>query len=96
MTSNNLKSIFEDCFDSSNLNHISPIPSPKPSPKPSLKHTSSPIQQLEPVMNSLNPTHIIQILENDMDLVDFEHPAGETTDDQNLLNKFLILNNLYL
>lgn len=52
---NNFNSIFEYYFDSSILNHISPTPSPKPSPK----HTSSPVQQLEHVMDSPNPTPII-------------------------------------
>lgn len=47
MTSNNLNSIFEDCFYSSNLNHISPIPLPKPS----LEHT------LKNVMNLVYSEH---------------------------------------
>lgn len=74
MTGNNLNSIFEDCFNYSILNHISPTPSPKPSCKPYLKHTSSPIQQSEPVMDPPNQTPNIQILENVMNLVDSKHP----------------------
>lgn len=92
MICNNLKFILEDCFDSSTLNHISPTPSLTPSPKPSPENTPSPVhnkvQLLEHVMDSLNLTPIIQILESVMSLVDYEHPTGETTDDQNQLTYF--------
>lgn len=81
MTSNNLNSAFEDCFDSSTLNHKSPKPSPNPSLKPYPKHNSSPIHQSKPMVESPNSTDIIQILEKPMNLDDSEHPASESTDD---------------
>lgn len=87
MTCNNHKSIFEDCFDST-LNHTSPTFSPKPSPKPSPEHTSSPVQQSKPVVESLNPKLVIHVLENAINLVKSEHPAGELTDDQKHLTYF--------
>lgn len=48
----NLNSILKDGFDYSTLNHISPTPSPNPSANPSPKHTSSPVQQSEPMVES--------------------------------------------
>lgn len=79
MKGNNMNSNFEDCFDSYTLNYISPTPSPNPSLKPSPKHTSSFVQQSKHMVESPNPTPIIQILEKVMNL---ERPAGESTDDQ--------------
>lgn len=85
MPSNNLDSIIDDCFESSTLNHISQTPSPKPSPKPYPEHTLSPdhnrVQLSKPVIDSPNLMPIIQILENTMNPIDIEHPAGEANDD---------------
>lgn len=80
MTGNNLNSIFV-FFYSSTLNQKSPTPSPNPSPKPSRKHTSSLVQQSELMVESPNPTLIIQILEKAMNLADSENLIGESTDD---------------
>lgn len=85
MTCNKLNSIYEDYFDSSTLNHISPTPSFKRS----LEHTISPIHNMvphsKPGMDSPNQTPIIQILKNSMKPIDYEHPTGETTNDQRKL-----------
>lgn len=85
MTCNNLNFIFQDYFDASTLKNISLTPLPKLS----LKHTPSTIhrivQQSEAVMDSPNPTPIIQILENAINPDDYEHPVGEATDDQRKL-----------
>lgn len=59
MTGNNLNYIFEDCFDSSTLNHISPTPSLKPYPKHTPLNVHNSVQQSKPVMDSPNPTLII-------------------------------------
>lgn len=75
MTGDNLNFIFEDCFDSSTLSHISPTPLPKPSPK----RNSSFVQQSEPMTDSPNLTPITPILENAINLVDSKHLTGETT-----------------
>lgn len=79
ITGRNIKSSFDDCFDYSTLNHKLPTPSPNPSNKPSPKHTSSLAHQSEPMMESPNPTPIIQILEKAMNVYDSEHPTGESS-----------------
>lgn len=85
ITRNILNYIFEDLFDSSTLNHISPTPSPKQS----LKHTPSPthniVQLSEHVMYSPIHTPVLQILDNSLNLVDSKHPTGETTGDRRQL-----------
>lgn len=43
------------------------------------------VQHSEPMIDSPNPIPIIQILENVMNLVDSEHPIGETNNDQRQL-----------
>lgn len=92
MKSNNLNFTLEDCFESSTLNHISPRPSQKSPPKPSIEHTPlhvhNRVQLSKLVMDFSNPTPIIHILENAMNLVDSEHPIGETIDDKKLLIYF--------
>lgn len=88
MIGNNLDYNLEGCFDSSILNHISLTPPSNPSPKPCLKHTLSLVQQSDLVVESDNPTPILQILEKAMNLDDFEHPAGESIDDQKQLTYF--------
>lgn len=84
----NLNFILEDYFDYFTLNHKSITPSPNPSPKPSLKHTSSLVQQSKPMVESHNPTPIIQILKKVMNSSDSEYPVGECTDVQKQLTYF--------